>query len=373
MVKYLSMLYNSKSYINCLKFEQLKKCTLTKNERRQNMKKQFITFGLGVIVGVIATLFVLIMRSPANEMNLAEETAYVQETTQSPKNIPDTDAYLDEEDISDNEISNTEDQETDSIQLKDKNGKFNPEALELAQKYCDLYNNGKWDGASKIDSVTGIEVSNDWGIIALNSKKTSIRTDERIICDNAVKSYMSGKWDGRKKKIKGGHTIELSVGDGYLLLDGYQTDITENLDIPKKVYKTLYNGINIYDYEYVPGKGTYFIVDKKLVKYLRGKKITLPGEKLSWKGFQNRKDVENQISDEDSSIMYDKPLLTYDTKDKKLYLLTGDKKHGSLLDRKQYVYVFNDIARSEIEYMGMVDYDKYAFQHLSIKEMTSKK
>lgn len=344
------------------------------------MKKFGLGVIVGVVVGIVAMLF--IMRYQPNEINIAQETVYVGKT-QPPEDIPNTDTditEIDEEDISDDEIKEYDSDfevsyakhKKKSIKLKDENGEFTPEALELAQKYCNLYNKGKWDGASKVDSITGVRVYNHFGFIKLNSKKTSIRTNERIICDNVVKSYMSAKWDGKKKKIEKGYTIELDAGSGELLLNGDTSDIYKNLDIPKKAYELLENNSNPSDFEYVPGKGTYAIIDNKLVKFLRGKKVTLPGKELSWKGFKNRKDMEHKLYDVNVRALFDLPDLTYDTKDRKLYLLTGDKKHGSLLDRTNYVYVFNDIDKSEIEYVGIADYEKYAYKDVSIKTMTKK-
>lgn len=224
------------------------------------------------------------MRKPDNQTNSAKETTYTQ-NTKSPEVLFNTEAA-----DTDNSMSNsTQSQESKPIQLKDENGDFTSESIELAKKYLISYNNGEWDGYTTIDSESGIHIGTNWGIIQLEGEDTPIRSEERIICDNAVAAYMSGEWDGMEMQIDGEHTIKLAEGGGYILLDGYCSIGQKNLDIPEYAYDLLDN--NIRSYEYVPGQGTYTIIDNKLVKFVRGEQITLSGEELSWKGFQNFEDL----------------------------------------------------------------------------------
>ena len=256
------------------------------------MKKQRGTFfGLGVIVGVVITMIcITIMRKPDNQINLVEETTHMQDINsyEDSSNSETLDVKKEESPLKD-DVANVE----PSILIKDENGEFTLEALELAKEYLTKYNNGEWDGKSIVDSNSGIKISIDCGIIELEDKETPICTEERIIYDKAIESYMSGKWDGKEMATSNGHTIKLAEGEGYLLLDGSISFEHRNLDIPDYAYDLFMDDIP--DYEYVPGQGTYVIIDKKLVKFLRGEQITLPGEKLSWKGFQDKSDLYAKI------------------------------------------------------------------------------
>lgn len=262
------------------------------------MKKQCITlFGLGVAVGIVITILcIVIMRKPADQTNLAEETTYTQDT----KGLE--------------VASNTETEKTLDIET---------------EKNCSNYEVANTDNSM------------------LEGENTPIRSEERIIYDNAVKAYMSGEWDGMEMLIDGAHTIKLDEGGGYILLDGYIAVDQKNLDIPEYAYD------NICSYEYVPGQGTYTIIDKKLVKFLRGEQITLPGEELSWKGFQDIEDLISKMPD--SYIMYDLPTLIYNKIDGKLYLTSGDET-CTLDNSMSYVYVFDDINISKMKYLGKVDF-----------------
>lgn len=330
------------------------------------MKKQCITlFGLGVAVGIAITMLcIVIMREPADQTNLAEETTYTQDTkipeVISNIGVEETSNIETDENCSNYEVVDTDNsmsgstlsQESKSIQLKDENGKFTSEALELAKKYLISYNNNQWDGYTTIDSESGIHIGTNWGIIQLEGEDTPIRSEKRIICDNAVKAYMSGEWDGMEMLIDGKHTIKLSEGGGYILLDGHIAVGQKNLDIPEYAYDLLDD--NIRSYEYVPGQGTYTIIDKKLVKFLRGERITLSGEGLSWKGFQDFEDLISKIPD--YYIMYDLPMLIYNKLDGKLYLISGDET-CTLDNSENYVYVFDDINISKMKYLGKVDFE----------------
>ena len=322
------------------------------------MKKLCITFGLGVVVGIAITMLcMVIMREPDNQTNFAKETTHTQDTKSheiaSNIKVEET-PYTETEEISSNyEVADPEIQEIKSIHLKDENGEFTLEALELAREYLTKYNNGEWDGYSIVDSNSGIEIGISWGTIELEDEETPICTEKRSICDKAIESYMSGEWDGTEMVTDNGHIIKLDEGGGYLLLDGYIAVGQRNLDIPESAYE-LFRDV-IPDYEYVPGQGTYVIIDKKLVKFLRGEQIILPGEELSWKGFQDKNDLYAKI-DVDSRIMYDLPTLIYNQIDGKLYLTSGDET-CTLDNSENYVYVFDDCNISKMTYLGRVDFE----------------
>lgn len=333
------------------------------------MKKQCVTFGLGVIVGAMATFFMVIMCIVIMRGNLfpkdVEESMTDSQTAESHESatsneetvkIPDDakeDCSLDYE-AADTDAAKSDvmqSQESESIQLKDENGEFTPDALALAEEYLSKFENEEWDGYSVMDS--GIEVGEFWGMITLNSEETQIRSDKRMICDEAIESYMSGEWDGTEKELSNGHTVKLKEGGGYLLLDGYIALGQKNLDLPEYAYDLIYD--NICNYEYVPGEGTYTIIDSKLVKFLRGKQVDLPGYKLSWKGFKSPDDINAKV-DSDSYILYDAPKLIYNKIDGKLYLTTGDKT-CTLDNSVNYLYVFDYCNKSEMRYIGKVDFE----------------
>lgn len=319
------------------------------------MKRQRVTFfGLGVVVGVVITMIcIAIMRKPDNKINLVEETTHTQDIKSSKdsstsKGTETLDIKKEESSLN-NDVTDVE----YPILIKDENGEFTKEALELAKEYLIKYNNSEWDGYSIVDSNSGIKIGISWGTIKLEDEETPICTEERSICDKAIESYMSGEWDGKEMITSNGHTIKLDEGGGYLLLDGYISVGQRNLDIPEDAYELFMDVIP--DYEYVPGQGTYVIIDKKLVKFLRGEQITLPGEELSWIGFQDKRDLCAKI-DIDSRIMYDLPTLIYNEIDGKLYLTSGDET-CTLNNSENYVYVFEDYNVSKITYLGRVNFE----------------
>ncbi len=321
------------------------------------MKKLCITFGLGVVVGIAITMLcMVIMRKPVDETNLAKETIYSQDTKShevaSNTEVKENPSTETKKVFSNYEVADPETQKIKSIHLKDENGEFTPYALELAREYLTKYNNGEWNGYSIVDSNSGIEIGISWGTIKLEDEERPICTEERSICNKAIESYMSGEWDGKEMITPNGHIIKLDEGGGYLLLDGYISVGQRNLDIPESAYE-LFRDV-IPDYEYVPGQGTYAIIDKKLVKFLRGEQITLPGEELSWKGFQSYNDLISQKPD--SSILYDLPTLIYNKIDGKLYLTSGDET-CTLDNSENYVYVFDDCNISKMRYIGRVDFE----------------
>lgn len=318
------------------------------------MKRQRITFfGLGVVVGIVITMIcIAIMRKPDNYINLVEEATHTQdinihEDSSNPKITETLDVEKEESSLKNN-LTDVE----YPILIKDENGEFTKEALELARKYLIKYNNDEWDGYSIIDSNSGIKINISCGAIELEGEETPICTEKRSICDKAIEAYMSGEWDGTEMVTSNGHTIKLHVGGGYLLLDEKIALGQINLDIPEDAYE-LFRDV-IPDYEYVPGQGTYVIIDNKLVKFLRGEQITLPGEKLSWKGFQNKSDIYAKI-DIDSILKYNLPTLIYNEIDGKLYLTSGDET-CTFDNSESYVYVFDDCNISKITYLGKVDF-----------------
>ena len=321
------------------------------------MKKTYITFGSGVVTGVAITLLcLLIMRKPVYPTDLEQEVAYTHapEVTEVVSDSEPEATHSFNYGTTDRDITNTNTtpmEVSDSFQLKDDDGEFTLQALELANRYLISHNNDEWH-ASTFDSATGIHISIDWGLIRLEGEDTPIRTEERIVYDAAEEAYMSGEWDGLEMVLDG-HTVKLKEGDGYILVDGYIAAGQCNLDLPEEYEYDLYTPSSI-NFQYVPGQGTYAIMDKKLVKFLRGEQIILSGGELSWEGVQCLE--HNILNDKWNSLYYNLPRLRYNKISGKLYLISSDE--TNFLDGEDYVYVFNDCNISEIEYLGKVDFEQ---------------
>lgn len=64
----------------------------------------------------------------------------------------------------------------------------------------------------------------------------------------------------------------------------------------------------------------------------------------------------SNIKKPDSFIMYDLPTLSYNKLDGKLYLISGDET-CTLDNSENYVYVFDDVNISKMNYLGKVDFE----------------
>lgn len=202
--------------------------------------------------------------------------------------------------------------------------------VEIAKAYVQLYDSWKWSGSPT--TYNGHQVYFYDGEIEIDDVPTGVKCNEGILYDKAKTAYLTKQWDGTLAMLDS-HYIELSR-EGYVLIDGYLGGGQENLDLPESAYELLVDEIP--NYKYVPGQGTYAIIDKKLVKFLREEQITLPGEELSWKGFQ--------------------AVLIYNEIDGKLYLISRVEM-CPLDNSENYVYVFDDCNISKMTYLGKVDFE----------------
>lgn len=166
-------------------------------------------------------------------------------------------------------------------------------------------------------------------------------TTVRIDTDNIIDKYLNGEWDGLPTEIDG-HTISLSE-QGCLLIDGGYLSETSNyhLDIPVSMYSEVDSCNTIY----IPGKGTYLLMDTTYVKYLRGKEILLPGSFINWK------------EGEGIDVDYGHAILHYNETYDKLFLTTPmldiyDDESETFESDPSYLYVFPDYNIAEIQFIG---------------------
>ncbi len=218
----------------------------------------------------------------------------------------------------------------------DKDGNFTEDAKKAIDEYLFMANNGWYRHEIK---GFDLELSTDYTVV-INGIDTGERTDAKILYDVAVELYLNGEWDGMPKTFVH-NVVELAPKGGYVLCDNKILCGQKNLDLPNG-YSVEGNNSN---YTYVPGEGTYIIVNHKLVKYVRGNEISIPGEELSWKG---------------SYYGNDDARLVYSVYGKTLYLLTYNPEYEpkDIMDNGELlVYVFPDMNKSEMQYLGIVKYD----------------
>lgn len=151
--------------------------------------------------------------------------------------------------------------------------------------------------------------------------------------------YLSAEWDGFPFTI-GEHTFSISF-KGYINVDGSLIGgIAEPLDLPNE--SRYYNGLGLIDdcnIYYIPGKGSYILIDDNYMLYLRGENIPLEGGPLNWKELDG------------VDVNYGHALLYYVSSIDKLFLVTP------MLDNNEthirpYLFIFPDYNVSKIELIG---------------------
>lgn len=183
---------------------------------------------------------------------------------------------------------------------------------------------------------------------------------EQRLYSQAKEMYLSGEWDGLPITMEG-RVVSICPGSGYLLFDGYIADGQEVLDFPEDF--TQYYPEHIFTYEYIPGHGTYAIVDGLLVKYLRGQETILSENELEWKGYNphhpensglvkygNTYYIDADPDRECDAWLY-KPYLWYDSYSDNLFLVTYD-----IRESKQYLYLFPNKDQSKMELVDAVSH-----------------
>lgn len=107
----------------------------------------------------------------------------------------------------------------------------------------------------------------------------------------------------------------------------------EHSDLPDTINWDSSNTDNSNNCVYIPGEGTYLIQNKKLVKYLKGESISLPGGSLNWK------------TDD-----FNQPVLHYFESSNQLFMITTTQ--DEFPNTKKWLYVFEDYNKSEVKFLG---------------------
>lgn len=179
--------------------------------------------------------------------------------------------------------------------------------------------------------------------------------DAETIYHLAKALYLSGAWDGTPATLCS-HKVAFAPRTGHLLVDDYLVSSHQQvIDLPNPFDDTFDSRHN----PYIPNQGVYAIKDSTLVKYVRGKMISL-GSPLTWKGLnvQNPSEygctiVDDMIYFPDSTrnYIYDyKPYLYYVEDADQLLMVTTDP-----ISKLMYLYVFPDYNVSEIQYLKTID------------------
>lgn len=226
-----------------------------------------------------------------------------------------------------------------SDQVINEDGNFTEEAMSTVKKYLQLLNTGEVNErvTTKINDFS-LRLSSDYTVL-INGVDTGLRTDKKILYDEIVDFYQSGEWNGDETIFKD-HVISLSPYFGCVLCDG---DILcgqlQNLDLPYQ-YDDI-EGVNS-SYTYIPGEGTYLIINHRLVKYVRGNEISLPGGELSWEGAYDGELAKLVYMDYGQTLY----LLTY--KPNYDRTVNGEEDENAIL-----IYEFLDYNRSELKCLGV--------------------
>ncbi len=153
----------------------------------------------------------------------------------------------------------------------------------IVKLYLDLYNNG--NVSDWTNTYMGLELGiGGYGTLIVNGEPTNLKSNRGILTDIAKELYFRGVWDAPEVTY-GNHTFGVSQHSGSLLLDGHLAESQLPIDRPDN-----WSEIGSSNYEYVPEKGLYGVVNQRLVKFLRGEIVYLPGGKLVFSGIDFSKE-----------------------------------------------------------------------------------
>lgn len=153
----------------------------------------------------------------------------------------------------------------------------------IAKQYLDFCNNGECSGCTI--NYMGLDLGiGGSGTLIVNGEPTTLKSNRGILTDIAKELYFRGVWDAPEKTF-GKHTFGVSQSSGALLVDGSLAESQLPIDRPDN-----WSEIASSDYAYVPEKGLYGIVNQRLVKFLRGEIVYLPGGKLTFSGIDFSKE-----------------------------------------------------------------------------------
>lgn len=212
--------------------------------------------------------------------------------------------------------------------------------VSIAKVYLELYNAKQW-GTNSTHTIC----RNEYGDFAVNIRQgeiyvddeaTGVKTEGRLFYDKLCELYLSGEWDGSKTEIEGQTVFrdtydgEISIFSGSISLDKPY----ENIDIPAS-FDTYVCDFKAREYTYVPGHGTYTVVNHTLQMFLRGETIVLPGGPLDlhWD-----KDFER--------------IIIYFESTDTLYIVERDYENDT-----KYVYSVPDLNYSRVKFIGLFPLD----------------
>ena len=175
----------------------------------------------------------------------------------------------------------------------------------IVKLYLDLYNNGYVSDWT--NTYMGLELGiGGYGTLIVNGEPTNLKSNRGILTDIAKELYFRGVWDAPEVTY-GKHTFGISQSSGALLVDGSLACSQLPLDLPDN-FETLSSNS-----EYVSGKGLYGIVNQRLVKFLRGEIVYLPGGKLTFNGIDFSKEKIYNMYLRYTNDEYNKIFLFVDT------------------------------------------------------------
>ena len=173
------------------------------------------------------------------------------------------------------------------------------------------------------------------------SEKDDSYDEEQALADLAIDRYLNEEWDGYPTTMEG-HNISLSW-NGELLIDDFLTSPSKFhpqhcIDLPADMWRSDM---------FILGDGAYLIENNRIVKYSRGKEISLSGGTLVWNGI----DLEN-YRPFDTYLYYDE---FHDT----LFLVASSVPYDYSNEELKYnvgvyLYIVPDRTKSEIEFVSQI-------------------
>ena len=193
------------------------------------------------------------------------------------------------------------------------------------------------------DDETSIDVSEE-SLEALSANYFNLPEDilsGQKLYQKLKEMYLSSEWNGLAFEIDE-HVFSIS-SKGYILADNMLIgNNAEPLDLPNQ--SRYDNGVGLIDdcnIQYVPGKGSYILIDESYMLYLRGEKIQLEGEPLNWK------------EGEGVDVNYGHAILHYAEGCDKMFLTTPIAEDSSV--NYMYLYIFPDYNVSKIEFVAKIN------------------
>ena len=196
--------------------------------------------------------------------------------------------------------------------------------------------------------------------------KPSTTEAKALIVNLAKEKYLHSDWNGEPITILG-NEVSLSLSSGYLAINDSYAEVL-NWDLPvnfepinPQFTPSTYCGKG--SLASIPGKGTYLLEGKTLVKYFKGRKVDLKGGTLNWMGLDVNHPEEfdctideymlyvpypTEIFDGYVHLLYYQPYLYYYERAGELLLITSDP-----ISHLEYLYRFPDTESSEMQLVSV--------------------